>query len=85
MLLPISARFASSCSRNGINEAEIEAIWFGATSINEDLFGCYQWEIAFFTCFNTIRFQMNHHPEQAHLPVQLPFFFFFSTEKSVHY
>ena len=34
MFEPINARFASSCSKNGINEAAIDAIWFGATSIN---------------------------------------------------
>jgi hypothetical protein len=34
MLDPIKARLASSCSRKGINEAAIEAIWLGATSIN---------------------------------------------------
>ena len=33
MLDPIKARLASSCSRNGIKEAAIEAIWLGATSI----------------------------------------------------
>ena len=33
MFDPINARFASSCSKKGINEAEIEAIWFGATSV----------------------------------------------------
>ena len=33
MFDPIKARLASSCSRKGINEAAIEAIWFGATSI----------------------------------------------------
>jgi len=32
MLDPIKARLASSCSKNGINDAEIDAIWFGATS-----------------------------------------------------
>ena len=30
---PIKALFASSCSRNGIKDAEIDAIWFGATSV----------------------------------------------------
>jgi hypothetical protein len=33
MFDPINARLASSCSRNGINDAAIEAIWLGATSI----------------------------------------------------
>jgi len=33
MLEPIKALLASSCSKKGINEAEIEAIWLGATSI----------------------------------------------------
>ena len=33
ILDPISARFASSCSKNGIKDAEIDAIWFGATSV----------------------------------------------------
>ena len=30
---PIKALFASSCSKNGINEAATDKIWFGATSI----------------------------------------------------
>jgi len=30
MLDPIKARFASSCSKNGIKDADIEDIWFGA-------------------------------------------------------
>ena len=33
MFEPINARLASSCSKNGIREAEIEAIWLGATSV----------------------------------------------------
>src|SRR5690606_39894530 len=33
MFDPISARFASSCSRKGIREAAMEVIWLGATSI----------------------------------------------------
>ena len=33
MFDPINARLASSCSKKGIRDAEIEAIWFGATSI----------------------------------------------------
>jgi len=33
MFEPISARFASSCSRKGINEAAIEAIWLGSNLI----------------------------------------------------
>jgi len=32
MLDPINARLASSCSKKGINEADIDAIWFGDTS-----------------------------------------------------
>jgi hypothetical protein len=34
MLLPISARFASSCSRNGISAAAIDTSCSGATSMN---------------------------------------------------
>jgi hypothetical protein len=30
MLDPINARFASSCSKKGIKDAEIPAIWLGA-------------------------------------------------------
>ena len=33
MLEPISARLASSCSRNGIRPAETPTIWLGATSM----------------------------------------------------
>ncbi len=33
MLAPISARLASSCSRNGINAAPTETICFGLTSM----------------------------------------------------
>jgi hypothetical protein len=33
MLEPISARLASSCSRNGINAAETDTICFGETSM----------------------------------------------------
>ena len=39
MFEPINALFASSCSKNGINEAEIEAIWLGATSVKLTLSG----------------------------------------------
>ena len=31
---PINARFASSCSKNGIKAAATLKIWFGATSMN---------------------------------------------------
>ncbi len=34
MFEPISARLASSCSRNGISEAATETSWFGDTSIS---------------------------------------------------
>ena len=30
---PINARLASSCSKKGIKDAEMDAIWFGATSV----------------------------------------------------
>ena len=33
ILEPISALLASSCSKKGINDAEIDEIWFGATSV----------------------------------------------------
>ena len=33
MLAPMSARFASSCSRNGISAVAIETICFGETSM----------------------------------------------------
>src|SRR6188472_4090117 len=33
MLEPISARLASSCSRNGMSEAATDTIWDGATSM----------------------------------------------------
>ena len=33
MFEPINARFASSCSRNGISEAATDTSWFGDTSI----------------------------------------------------
>jgi hypothetical protein len=33
MFAPISARLASSCSRNGISAAEIDTIWRGETSM----------------------------------------------------
>ena len=36
---PINALFASSCSKNGIKDAAIDAIWLGATSINVTLLG----------------------------------------------
>ena len=39
MFDPINARFASSCSRNGIRDAEIDAIWLGATSIKSMVAG----------------------------------------------
>src|SRR6185437_15425378 len=38
MFEPISARLASSCSKNGISDAAIDAIWLGATSIRLTLF-----------------------------------------------
>ena len=34
MFAPMSARFASSCSRNGTSAAATLTIWFGATSIS---------------------------------------------------
>ena len=34
MFEPMSARLASSCSRNGISEAATETSWFGDTSIS---------------------------------------------------
>ena len=37
MFEPINARFASSCSRNGISEAATETICFGDTSMNWSL------------------------------------------------
>jgi hypothetical protein len=39
MLDPINARFASSCSKKGIKDAEIPAIWLGATSNNSTSVG----------------------------------------------
>ncbi|MNC94261.1 hypothetical protein D3C83_110720 [compost metagenome] len=39
MLEPISARLASSCSRNGISEAATDTIWLGATSMYSTLSG----------------------------------------------
>ena len=39
MLEPIRARFASSCSKNGINEAAIDTSCFGETSIKEASLG----------------------------------------------
>ena len=38
MFDPISARLASSCSRNGINDALKPTIWLGATSMNSTSF-----------------------------------------------
>ena len=34
MFEPINARFASSCSRNGISDAATDTSWFGDTSIS---------------------------------------------------
>ena len=34
MFEPMSARFASSCSRNGISDAATDTSWFGDTSIS---------------------------------------------------
>src|SRR5581483_322489 len=39
MFAPISARFASSCSRNGMSAVETETICAGATSMNSTSFG----------------------------------------------
>ena len=38
MFEPMSARFASSFSRNGISDAATDTSWFGDTSISVDLF-----------------------------------------------
>lgn len=47
MLAPISARFASSCSRNGTSEAATETIWVGATSMYWMRSGCVSTESPF--------------------------------------
>ena len=39
MFEPISARLASSCSRNGISAVATDQIWFGDTSISSTSFG----------------------------------------------
>ena len=39
MFEPISARLASSCSRNGISAAATDQIWFGDTSISSTSLG----------------------------------------------
>src|SRR4051794_37825132 len=39
MFEPISARFASSCSRNGMRAVVTDQIWFGETSIRSTSFG----------------------------------------------
>ena len=39
MFEPISARLASSFSRNGISAAATETSWFGETSMKLDLLG----------------------------------------------
>ena len=39
MLEPISARLASSCSRNGISAVATDQIWVGETSIRSTSFG----------------------------------------------
>ena len=39
MFAPISARFASLCSRNGISAVETDTICAGATSMNSTAFG----------------------------------------------
>ena len=39
MFAPMSARFASSCSRNGIRAVETDTICAGATSMNSTAFG----------------------------------------------
>ena len=39
MFEPISARLASSCSRNGINAVATDQIWVGETSIRSTCFG----------------------------------------------
>jgi hypothetical protein len=51
MFDPINARFASSCSRNGINEAAIDAIWLGATSIKVKFFRFNHREVTFKRAF----------------------------------
>jgi hypothetical protein len=60
MFDPINARFASSCSKNGINDAAIEAIWLGATSIKLMLFRIFHREITFQTCLDTIAAEIYH-------------------------
>ena len=39
MLAPMSARFASSCSRKGTSAAATDTIWFGATSMSSTMLG----------------------------------------------
>ena len=46
MLEPISARLASSCSRNGISPADTPTIWLGATSMYWILLGRHEHEVA---------------------------------------
>ena len=46
MFAPMSARFASSCSRNGTSAAATDTIWFGATSISWTMLGRDHLEVA---------------------------------------
>ena len=55
MLDPINARLASSCSRNGIKDAAIEAICVGETSINETSSGATTGKSAFKRAFTRER------------------------------
>jgi hypothetical protein len=44
MFAPMSARFASSCSRNGTSAAATRPIWFGDTSISWIMSGVTMWK-----------------------------------------
>ena len=46
MFAPMSARFASSCSRNGTSAAATDTIWFGETSISSIIVGRDHVEVA---------------------------------------
>ena len=49
MFEPMSARFASSCSRNGISDAATDTSWFGDTSISLTSSGVTMHEVAVVT------------------------------------
>ena len=64
------ARFASSCSRNGISDVATETICFGETSMKVHLFGCDHLEVLVDTHFDALFDEVAALVEEARSPAR---------------